>query len=104
MEGPAEPPQKPKRVMHPNSLEALKAGREKAFAKRAALNIGEQKKLKTELASIKKADELKKRVENIKELRLKVVEKLQEGEPPIKQPARKPPREIPSDERTALRL
>ena len=68
--------------MHPNSLEALRIGREKAFAKRAALNIGEQNKLKKELATLKKAENIKKRVEEIKDLRLKVVNTLKEEPEP----------------------
>lgn len=85
----ASPSEKPKRVMHPNSLEALRRGREKAFAKRAELNLGDKTRLKKELATIERAERIKKKVEEIKELRQEVVKRVSDKPvepPPVKSP------------------
>ena len=90
----ASPSEKPKRVMHPNSLEALRRGREKAFAKRAELNLGDKTRLKKELATIERAERIKKKVEEIKELRQEVVKRVSTPPEPVKAVKVEPP---PSD-------
>ena len=106
---PQEGLEKPKRVMHPNSLEALRIGREKAFAKRAALNLGEKKALAKDIKTIEKAETIKKKVEEIKQLRCKVEDALassrgapegikQDAKPAgVKSVAKPPTKEIASD-------
>lgn len=69
--------EKPKRQMNPNSLEALKRGREKAFAKRAALNLGEKKRLEKEARLLEKEEVVKKKVDEIVQLRQKVDQKFE---------------------------
>lgn len=75
---------KPKRNMHPNSLEALKRGREKAFARRAERNLGEKKTLMREARLLEKEEVVKKKVEEIVQLRQKVEAKVQERLPAAK--------------------
>ena len=93
---PPEAPAKPKRNMNPNSLEALRLGREKAFAKRAELNIGEKKRLERALKTVENEEKYKKRLELLTAekiaLRKEVDEKVE-----AKIPKKKKPTDPPSD-------
>ena len=100
------PPAKPKRNMNPNSLEALRLGREKVLAQRAELKIGEKKKLQKALKTVENEQKYKKRLEILtaeraalrKEVDEKVDAYILPKDAPVRQSKRVPKAESDSED------